>query len=70
MQTRGGRRGRIPMRREQVSQIFPVMEKHLMVDRGEDAVEHLPSPLCWCLPRLEFVAPETGNEVWVHHEPH
>lgn len=70
MQTRGGRRGRIPMRREQVSQIFPVMEKHLMVDRGEDAVEHLPSPLCWCMPRLEFVDPGTGNEVWVHHEPH
>jgi hypothetical protein len=58
------------MRREQVSQIFPVMEKHLMVDRGEDAVEHLPSPLCWCMPRLEFVDPGTGNEVWIHHEPH
>jgi hypothetical protein len=26
--------------------------------------------LCWCMPRLEYVDPETGNEVWVHHEPH
>lgn len=69
MQTRGGRRGRIPMRREE-AQLFPVMEKHMMLDRGEDVTEHLPSPLCWCMPRLEFVDPGTGNEVWVHHEPH
>lgn len=57
------------MRREE-AQLVPVIEKHMMLDRGGDVTEHLPSPLCWCMPRLEFVCPETGNEVWVHHEPH
>jgi hypothetical protein len=60
------------MQREQIpgGRVWPVYEKHVMLDRGQEATEHLPSPLCWCCPRLEYVDPETGNEVWVHHEPH
>lgn len=30
---------------------------------------HVMTPLCWCFPRLDFKDPETGNEVWVHHQP-
>jgi hypothetical protein len=52
------------------TQVFPVYEKHVMLDREPEVFKHLPSPLCWCMPRLEYVDPETGNEVWVHHEPH
>lgn len=31
--------------------------------------EHRQSQDCWCSPTLDFVDPETGNSVWVHHEP-
>lgn len=30
---------------------------------------HVMTPECWCFPRLDFKDPETGNEVWVHHQP-
>ena len=52
------------------SPVVAVLERHEMLDREVEVVEHMPSPLCWCFPRLEFVDPETGNEVWIHHEPH
>lgn len=69
MRTLVGQSERIHMRRDG-AQVFPVYEKHVMLDREQEVFEHLPSPLCWCMPRLEYVDPETGNEVWVHHEPH
>jgi hypothetical protein len=31
--------------------------------------EHMESRDCWCLPTLEYVSPETGVAVWVHHRP-
>jgi hypothetical protein len=31
--------------------------------------EHRDSRDCWCLPTLEYVSPETGVAVWVHHRP-
>ena len=30
---------------------------------------HLDSPECWCFPTLDFVNPDTGQELWVHHQP-
>jgi hypothetical protein len=41
----------------------PVVRTHYL---GEG---HVMTPLCWCFPRLDFKDPETGNEVWVHHQP-
>lgn len=32
--------------------------------------EHQTSEHCWCHPTLEYKDPDTGNEVWVHNEPH
>lgn len=34
----------------------------------EEIKEHIPSKDCWCKPRLEYVDPMTGAEVWVHQE--
>jgi hypothetical protein len=31
--------------------------------------EHAPFPDCWCNPTLYYVDADTGNSVWVHHEP-
>lgn len=31
--------------------------------------EHVSSPDCWCNPRVEYVDPETGVAVYVHHKP-
>lgn len=30
---------------------------------------HIMSSDCWCFPRLDYKDPETGNEIWVHHQP-
>jgi hypothetical protein len=43
-----------------------VVERHIMAEGRE----HWLGPECWCFPRLEYVNPDTGTEVWVHHEPH
>lgn len=56
--------------RHDVTEGLQVYEGHVMLDLKREAKEHVSSPHCWCLPRLEFVDPESGNEVWVHHEPH
>lgn len=32
--------------------------------------EHETSENCWCHPTLYYKDPDTGNEVWVHNEPH
>jgi len=32
--------------------------------------EHEASENCWCHPILDYKDPDTGNEVWVHNEPH
>lgn len=48
---------------ESAESIPTVSEVHYL---GKD---HEMSPQCWCFPRLEFKDPETGNEVWVHHQP-
>ncbi len=31
------------------------------------ARQHIESKECWCNPALDYVDPESGNEVWVHH---
>lgn len=33
-----------------------------------DANCHQESDKCWCGPTLDYVDPETGAEVWVHHK--
>ena len=30
--------------------------------------EHIDSKDCWCCPKLDYVDPDTGVEVWVHNE--
>lgn len=30
--------------------------------------EHVESKECWCEPTLDYIDPETGNEVWLHKE--
>jgi hypothetical protein len=32
------------------------------------AREHVESKDCWCHPTLDYVDPETGCEVWIHHK--
>lgn len=34
-----------------------------------DGKQHLDSGLCWCCPTQDYVNPNTGECVWVHHEP-
>lgn len=43
-----------------------VVERHIMAEGRE----HWLGPECWCFPRLDYVDPDSGVEVWVHHEPH
>lgn len=31
---------------------------------------HLDSEQCWCNPTLDYVNPDTGAEVWIHHQKH
>ena len=31
---------------------------------------HIDSPECWCFPTLNYVHPDTEQQVWVHHQPH
>lgn len=38
--------------------------------KNKPKLEHIASPDCWCEPELDYVDPETGNEVWVHREIH
>ena len=64
-QTRGDRRERIPM---QLDLMLPLIQRHEVLERTVE--EHVFSEKCWCFPRLEYVDPDTGVEVWVHHEPH
>lgn len=34
------------------------------------AREHIAAKECWCEPQLDYVNPETGQQVWVHNEVH
>ena len=43
-----------------------VVERHIMAEGRE----HWLGPECWCFPRLDYVDPDSGVEVWVHHESH
>lgn len=37
---------------------------------GQPALRvHVESAECWCSPTLDYTNPETGQQVWVHHEP-
>ena len=40
----------------------------LAADFAVKTPEHITSPDCWCEPELDYVDPETGNEVWVHRD--
>ena len=37
--------------------------------RGESALEHAASADCWRGPTIDYVDPESGATVYVHHEP-
>lgn len=65
-QTLGDRGVRTHMLPDVATEI-EVVERHIMADKGR---EHWLGPECWCFPRLDYVDPDTGIEVWVHHEPH
>jgi hypothetical protein len=45
-----------------------LLQRHDVLERT--AQDHVFSEECWCYPRLDYVDPDTGVEVWVHHEPH
>ncbi len=39
---------------------------HVMPTYGR---EHESGVACWCVPRLNYTAPNTGARVWVHKAP-
>jgi hypothetical protein len=50
--------------RQQVKSVLA--SQHSLFFQTED---HADSADCWCNPRLDYVDPETGNEVYVHSKP-
>jgi hypothetical protein len=52
----------------QLDLMLPLIQRHEVLERTVE--DHVFSEKCWCFPRLEYVDPDTGVEVWVHHEPH
>jgi hypothetical protein len=32
-----------------------------------DSKEHVPDVSCWCIPKVIYKNPESGNEIWLHN---